>query len=395
MFKEKPVVLAFNKFYLPGYKAGGPIRSLVNMVDHLGDKFDFYILTLDHDAGDRNSYQSIQHGKWHHVGKSKVMYLSPEDVSINKLVKIISYLNPAAIYLNSYFDSSFTLRVLLSRRLNRFNSIPIILAPRGEFSAGALGIKSFKKRAYIRMSSVLGLYRNLIWQASSSLEKEDILRSLKFVRYDQVKVAVNLTPIAPFSNFEPKAREVNSPLKVCFLSRITPKKNLDFALDVLRQVSSKVTFTIYGPKESTLYWVRCESLIEDLPDNITVVYAGEVLPNNVNANLAQHDLFFFPTRGENYGHVIHEALLSGLPVLISDQTPWDDLEAYGIGWSYSLQYSSFFSKKIDDFANMLSEETLNMRKRAMAFAINKSSDSQAVRDNIDLFEHAVSLMRPS
>jgi hypothetical protein len=46
--------------------------------------------------------------------------------------------------------------------------------------------------------------------------------------------------------------------------------------------------------------------------------------------LAEYDLFLFPTLGENYGHVISEALASGCPVVISDQTPWRNLEAEGI-----------------------------------------------------------------
>jgi glycosyltransferase involved in cell wall biosynthesis len=52
--------------------------------------------------------------------------------------------------------------------------------------------------------------------------------------------------------------------------------------------------------------------------------------------LAQHHLFFLPTHGENFGFVIVEALLAGCPVLISDQTPWRDLQTKGIGWEFPL-----------------------------------------------------------
>lgn len=34
-------ILTLADYYLPGYKAGGPIRTLANMVDMLGDEFKF------------------------------------------------------------------------------------------------------------------------------------------------------------------------------------------------------------------------------------------------------------------------------------------------------------------------------------------------------------------
>ena len=36
-------ILVFIGGYLPGYKYGGALRSLVNLVNLLGDEFEFYI----------------------------------------------------------------------------------------------------------------------------------------------------------------------------------------------------------------------------------------------------------------------------------------------------------------------------------------------------------------
>ena len=38
--------------YLPGYKAGGPIRSVANLIDALGDDFEFRVVTSDKDLGE-------------------------------------------------------------------------------------------------------------------------------------------------------------------------------------------------------------------------------------------------------------------------------------------------------------------------------------------------------
>jgi len=38
--------------YLPGYKDGGPVRSIKNLTDFLGREYNFKILTCDRDHGD-------------------------------------------------------------------------------------------------------------------------------------------------------------------------------------------------------------------------------------------------------------------------------------------------------------------------------------------------------
>ena len=46
--KSKPKILVLSDYYLPGYKSGGGMRTIVNMVERLRDRFDFYIITRDH-----------------------------------------------------------------------------------------------------------------------------------------------------------------------------------------------------------------------------------------------------------------------------------------------------------------------------------------------------------
>ena len=74
------------------------------------------------------------------------------------------------------------------------------------------------------------------------------------------------------------------------------------------------------------YWEKCQRIIDDLPENIQVKYNGTIGHEKVVREMASHDLFFLPTLGENFGHVIFEALAAGCPILISDQTPWRNLE---------------------------------------------------------------------
>jgi glycosyltransferase involved in cell wall biosynthesis len=167
-------------------------------------------------------------------------------------------------------------------------------------------------------------------------------------------------------------------------------KNLEFALRVLAEVKTEVLFTIYGIKQDSRHWNKCQSLIDRLPFNIRVIDKGELSHAEVRQTLSLHDLFFLPTRGENFGHVIHEALSSGLPVLLSDQTPWNEVSALGIGWVYPLDETAPFALAIENYAALPSEFITEMREKAMSFAKERTFDAKALEDNRRLFETALS-----
>jgi glycosyltransferase involved in cell wall biosynthesis len=112
------------------------------------------------------------------------------------------------------------------------------------------------------------------------------------------------------------------PLRLIFLSRLAPVKNLDFLLDILATVRCEVDLAIHGLKENEAYWQSCEERIAALPGNVRASYHGAVMPDDVPGTFAQYDLFAFPSRGENFGHVVLESLSVGTPVLVSDRTPW-------------------------------------------------------------------------
>ena len=387
----KPRVMVFSRCYLPGFRGGGPVRSLVNLVHALGTELDFRIITRDRDEGASHTYPSVIPGTWQPVGHAQVRYVPPSALSTRWLAREVVAVSPHLIYLNSCFDSTFTLKVLLGRRAGMFPSVPMLLAPQGELSPGALGIKPLKKAAYIRFARWCGLYRGLTWQASNEAEREDILKMMKDVSQEQVRVAADLTEGEETAPPARTPRSASGVLRLCFLSRISPKKNLDFALRVLADVKVPVEFMIYGPIEDSGYWATCQQLMARLPPHIRVQHGGELLPQDVKHTLSGCDLFFFPTRGENFGHVIFEALSAGVPVLISDQTPWADLEAHGAGWSFPLNTPGAFVTAIETASRELPTDRDAAARRAMAYAAWRVDRRAAVKTARDLFR---SLIRP-
>lgn len=389
--EKRPIILILVECYLPGYKSGGPVRTLANMVDQLGDYFEFRVITRDRDMLDTSPYESVKVNAWNSVGKASVFYASPGRLGFTSLVRLINDTPHDVLYLNSFFNYAFTILPLLARRLGKLPNLPVVLAPRGEFSPGALGIgklKALKKMLFIKAAKCAGIYRDISWQASSEHEDEDIRRIFPHSA-ERIYVAPDLTPVLDENCFIQTRKETNEPLKILFLSRITPKKNLDFALEVLETVSAHAEFHIYGTIEDQTYWDRCKNIIERIPPNISVHYCGTANHEKVHEIMQTHDLFFLPTKGENFGHVIFEALAAGTPVLISDQTPWTDLEEKGVGWVRSLENKQDFSKIINELLSTEGKTRNEQRKIVHKFAAEYSRNSAVLRSNIHLFLKAL------
>ena len=360
---SKPTILVVVGHYLPGFKAGGILRSIANMVVHLGDEYQFLILTRDRDLGDGQPYGDVHPGEWKVADNCKVRYLAPNELSSRSMRQVISETPHDLIYLNSFFEP-LTVKALWNRMLGRIEPVPIIVAARGEFGWASLRLKFGKKALFIILSRIIGLYRGVIWHASSKFEVDHIARALK-VRREKIQIAMDLPSIpAPERSDQaaPTAGRENR-LKIVFLSRISREKNLHFALDVLSRVSFAVQFDIIGPPEDRNYWNECRKMVDSMPENVRVEALGELAPSEVIETLGRYDLLFFPSGGENYGHVIAEALCAGTPVLTSTATPWRDLAHRGLGWDLKLDNPTAFVRILEALAH---ETTLCRATRRLA-----------------------------
>lgn len=380
----RPTILVFIAHYLPGYKSGGPVRTIANMVDHLGDEFDFRIVTKDRDWGDSQSYVGVPTDCWTPVGRAQVFYIDNTNQTLAAFKGPIGGIEHDILYLNSFFSQGFTIQPLFFRRLGLLPRRPVIIAPRGEFSEGALALKRTKKTFYLHLARAIGLYDGLVWQASSEHEAADVRRTMGRTA-TSIMVAPDMPPVLPDNAIVESVSLRREPLEVVFLSRIARMKNLEFALRVLARVESPVRFNIFGPMADGTYWEKCQRLIDGLPSHVDAVYHGSVDHSKVRNVMARHHLFFLPTLGENYGHVIPEALSVGTPVLISDRTPWRDLEKQGVGWDLPLESHDVYRQRIEHVARMNDDEYRQLRQRARSWVRERLMDQRIIEANRQMF----------
>lgn len=382
--EKRKKILIFSQYYLPGFKAGGPITSVANMVERLSEYFDFYIVTSDRDFGDNHPYKNIKYGTWNEVGKAQVFYLSFSHTSFKFLSNLIQSIDFDLLYFNSFFSENFTIKPLV---INLFIKKPFVIAPNGEFSNAALSIKSLKKQVFIFSAKRIGLYKYALWKAASHYEVSDIGK----VFNGEKVIATDLPSFEGLEMESVERHKKETTLKIVFLSRISPMKNLDGALKIIKYMKTNVEFNIYGPLEDIEHWAQCKKLIEEMPSNIRVTYNGPVQHKNVRRTIAEHDVFFLPTHGEGYGHTIIEAISAGCPVIISDRTPWRQLELEGVGWDLPLEDEERFVHVLEKLHCMDDKEYQYLSKRCKAFGDNYLSKNAALalEENMNLFYKAL------
>ena len=113
MDSTKLTLLVFVPNYLPGYKSGGPVRTIANLVEHLGNDYNFLIVTKDRDIQDKNSYPDIIANGWNKIGNTNVFYLSPDKSAFLCIMMIFKNTKFDIVYLNSFFNYRYSILPLL------------------------------------------------------------------------------------------------------------------------------------------------------------------------------------------------------------------------------------------------------------------------------------------
>jgi glycosyltransferase involved in cell wall biosynthesis len=340
----KKRILVCIDWYEPGFKAGGPIRSVANIVNALKDDYEFYIITSAYDLGETEPYDTVSLNEWFDDNGLFIKYLDRKMLNSGTIRRNIIEVNPDMLYLNSLFSKNFTLVPLMTARSKGY---PVVLAPRGMLGGESLQIKKGKKSTFLSVSKIAGLYRKVLWHASSKIEEADIRKV--FGKKVKVKVAQNIPVGQKLKLEEILEKKYVGDIKFLYMSRISPIKNLHLAILALKQIKTakKVSFEIYGNIEDEEYW---NSFANELGEfgNLTMEYKGVAAHSELPEIYANADFLILPTKHENYGHAIVEAWSNGCPVIISNNTPWKNLHVQNLGWDVQL-------KNFDNLVNAVQE----------------------------------------
>jgi len=300
------------------------------------------------------------------------------------MISLINNLHPDLIYINSFWSYNFSINIVRAKKNGQLN-IPLLLAPRGMLSKGALGLKALKKTIFLKIARMLDWYNGVTFQATNEEEKNDILKQFKNA---DVLLAPNVNSGTVYSISKPKEK---NHLKLFYLSRIAEVKNLHYALEVLNNIPSnyKIEYDIYGNIEDKVYWDKCREIISTLPSHITVKYRHELQFNEVQSVIVSYHALFLPTLNENFGHSIVESLLCGCPVIISDQTPWNDVNQNNVGDALPLNNKQKFVDAINDLAGLTEAQYAVKSADAIRYISGKLNITESISQFIKVFDESV------
>ncbi len=384
--EKRKKILIFSEYYLPGYKSGGGMRTIVNIVASLKDRFDFYVVTKDHDGpSDKTPYKDVKYDEWNQLAGTKVFYLHKKQIGFSKILELIRDVEPDIIYSNSYF-SNINRYLLLLNKLNKFKQQSYLISPCGELSAGCMKNGFYKKKIFTFLTRIFRFHENIYWKASSEIEKNEIKKIN--IEPDKIFIAADLisNEIRNNGGFTSKPEKKAGSVRFVFLSRFNRKKNFKFFIKNLKNISGEVFVDIYGPIDDEKYWNECAREIENLPDNIKIEKKGAVPHSKVREILANYHFFVLPTMDENFGHVFIEALSAGCPLIISNNTPWVELEKDKIGWVIPLEKESEWRNIIQKCVDINEYEFRELSKNSKNFVHQWLNENNLEAHTIELFD---------
>ena len=364
MSKEKKRILITYDYFTPAFKAGGPIQSLTNMVRLLGERYAFYVVTRDVDLD--GTQLEVESDQWiNFEGKAKVFYASNKNKGFSGISRLLQNVSPDIVYINGLFSLFATVYPLIYNAWHSKTGLKVIIAPRGMFQEGALALKASKKTYYLMVMKPFMKRGNVAWHATDEQEKQDILKNIG--KKASISVAGNVPAIIQEGN---PVDFTGKELRLVTVALVVRMKNHLALLNILRDYTGErpIVYDIYGPVKDEDYWRECRQIMNEMPANVTVSYKGAVEPPLVAGILSNYHCFVLPTFGENFGHSIFEAMAAGLPVMISDKTPWQNIDKKGAGWIFDLNVNGDFERALEELITTSSEKLKNKGEKAKRLA---------------------------
>lgn len=328
-------------WFVPAFRAGGPVQSIANLVKEFHEGVEYFIICRDVDLNGA-TLENIETDKWvQYNDHTKVWYASPKKLS-DTIVSLVEKEKPDILFIVGLFSWHFNIVPMLFCKGPKK-----ILSTRGMLHLGALSQKKWKKKIYLQLFKLLEYPYKVHFHATDEEEKNFI--QSYFGKATNVSIAGN------FPNKilrMPVVKKEIDHLRLMSIALISSMKNILWVLQALEKSVYKIDYNIYGPIKDEGYWNLCNEKIKNLPENITVNYHKEIEPQKVTGILSSSHVFILPSKSENFGHAIFEALSAGRPVITSNYTPWNHLKESNAGINVSIDDSQELVNAIDFFASM-------------------------------------------
>lgn len=277
----------------------------------------------------------------------------------------------------------WTIDTILSYIVSKVHGVPWGVHIRGALSEWALGQKRLKKAV------ALYFYQRHI------LDRAKLIFATSEKESNEIKLITSNRNILVISNFS-QTNLVNpselslsrsGPFTFGFLGRIQKVKNIHSFLKALIKTQEKngilSAVKIAGPIEDPVYMSDLKNLCASYLGPVD--FLGELNSCEKMEFFEAIDVLFLPSFTENFGNVVVEALSHSVPVLVSDKTPWANVEENKVGWVSSTDSESLAIaiSKINSLSNL---EIRIMKSNCHNYLIKEKVLKADVKKYIDVID---------
>lgn len=172
--------------------------------------------------------------------------------------------------------------------------------------------------------------------------------------------------------------------KILFLSRIHPKKGIEFLIEALAQVGGELQCLIAGEGEEK-YIESLKVLASQLGVADRVHFLGGIYGEKKWSCFQEADAFVLPTYSENFGIVVAEALASGTPVITTTGTPWEELNTEHCGWWVGIGTDALVDA-LNAYLSLSEEELEVMGRNGRRLVEERYSSRKVAEDMLTLYQ---------
>lgn len=287
-----------------------------------------------------------------------------------------------------HIHSVFCYPTHLASRLAKKYKIPYIIRTIGQLYPWCLKNESkLKKLFYFKIMEKNNLEKADALHFTTEDEKKNLGLWVNYKSSFILPLGIEKSKKLNKREFKKSFPEISNKKIILFLSRVDPKKGLEKLIPSISNLLKKqkdLVLVIAGNGRKD-YINKLKDLIRRYDLQKKIIFVGSVKGKNKNLLLQNSNLFILPSKSENFGISVIEAMQAGLPVAISDKVGIkEEIKKSDAGLIFPLKKARIS----DSIRKLINNEELRKRlsKNAKKLIKEKYDWNKITKEQIEIYK---------